>query len=107
MDILSRKEELILLAVWKLQDNAYGVTIRDHIKVQTGISIKFGAIYAPLARLVRFEFVESYDSEPLPERGGRSKIIYKLTEKGISALKRIQEVNAAMWAGLPNLTGEV
>ncbi len=107
MDILSRKEELILLAVWKLQDNAYGVTIRDHIKIQTGISIKFGAIYAPLARLVRLEFVKSLESDPVPERGGRSKILYGITDNGLCALKKIQEVNAAMWAGLPNLKGNV
>ncbi len=107
MDILTRKEELILLAICKLRENAYGVTIREHIKKQTGISIKFGAIYAPLARLVRLEYVESYESGPVSERGGRSKIIYRLTEKGMGALKRLQEVNAAMWEGLPGLTGEV
>ncbi len=107
MKILSRKDELILLAVWKLQDDAYGVTIRDHIKEQTGISIKFGAIYAPLARLVRVGIVESYNSDPIPERGGRSKILYRLTEQGKVELKRIQEVNEAMWDGLPKLTGNV
>ncbi len=107
MDILSRKEELIMLAVCKLQDNAYGVTIREHIKVQTGISIKFGAIYAPLARLVRLEYVESYESDPVHERGGRSKILYKLTERGMNALNRILEVNAAMWEGIPKLKGNV
>ncbi len=107
MEILSRKDELILLAVWKLQDDAYGVTIRELIKKQTGISIKFGAIYAPLARLVRMKYVESYNSDPLPERGGRSKILYRLTTSGKLALKRIQEVNSAMWSGLPELTGDI
>ncbi len=104
MDILSRKEELILLAVWKLQGNAYGVSIRQYINKQTGILIKFGAIYAPLARLVRIGLVESCNSEPLPQQGGRSKILYGLTEEGKGALKRIQEVNEAMWVGLPELT---
>lgn len=107
MDILSRKEELILLSIYKLQGNAYGVTIRDFIKRQTDISIKFGAIYAPLARLVRLKIVESYESEPVPERGGRSKILYKLTKKGLCELQRIQEVNSAMWNGIPNLSGKI
>ena len=107
MEILTRKEELILLAIYKLRENAYGVTIREFIKEQTGISIKFGAIYAPLARLVRIRFVDSYNTDPLPEPGGRSKIVYRLTKDGINALKRIQEVNSAMWEGIPDLTENV
>ena len=47
MKILSRKEELILLAVWKLQGNAYGVTIREYIEKMTGLKWVFGAIYSP------------------------------------------------------------
>ena len=104
MDILTRKEELIMLAIRRLEGNAYGVTIRELIKDQTGISIKFGAIYAPLARLVRLGFIESFDSDPLPERGGRSRILYRLTKEGMRALKRIQEVNTAMWSGIADLT---
>ena len=82
MKLLSRKEELILLAIWKLQDGegAYGVTIRKYIERMTGIAWLFGAIYSPLARLVRSGLVEARESDPLPERGGRRKILYWLTE---------------------------
>ena len=107
MEILTRKEELILLAIYKLGDDAYGVTIREFIKERTGISIKFGAIYAPLARLVRLRYVDSNNTDPVPEPGGRSKIVYRLTKDGIDALKRIQEVNSAMWEDMPNLTEKV
>lgn len=103
--LLSRKEELILLAVWKLQDGegAYGVTIRRYIEKMTGISWLFGAIYSPLARLVQHGLVESVESEPLPERGGRRKVLYRLTEDGKSALRAMRELNASFWEDVPSL----
>ena len=99
MRLLSRKEELILLAIRSLEENAYGVTIRDYIKNKAGISIPFGAIYAPLARLVREGLVESCTSDPVSERGGRSKILYQLTPNGMAMLDELEKVHAAMWGG--------
>ena len=71
MKLVSRKEEMLLLAVWAIQDSegAYGVTIRRYIERKTGIKWLFGAIYAPLGRLVDSGYVETYESNPLPERG--------------------------------------
>jgi PadR family transcriptional regulator PadR len=105
MRILSRKEELILLAIWKLQDTegAYGVTIRQYIERMTGIVWLFGAVYSPLARLVENELVEASESEPLPERGGRRKVLYRLTENGKDALRAAKELNAALWGDAPSL----
>ena len=106
--LLSRKEELILLAVWKLQDDegAYGVTIRGYIEKMTGISWLFGAVYSPLARLVGHGLVESVESEPLPERGGRRRILYRLTEDGKSALRAMRELSASFWEGVPTAIKE-
>jgi PadR family transcriptional regulator PadR len=103
--LLSRKEELLLLAVWKLQDaeGAYGVTIRQYIERMTGISWLFGAIYSPLARLVRSGLVEACESDPLPERGGRRKVLYRLTEDGKNALLSIRELSASFWKDAPSL----
>jgi len=106
MKLLSRKEELILLAVWKLQGNAYGVTIRGHIEKATGVKWVFGAIYSPLGRLVDNGLVEAYKSDPLPERGGRSKTLYRLTKYGKEALMAIQNVHSAMWMDIPPLKEE-
>ena len=105
MRLLSRKEEMILLAIWKLQENAYGVTIREYIEKVTGVTWLFGAIYNPLGRLVDMGYVDSYESEPLPERGGRRKTLYRLTQAGRKELLRIRELNAAMWEDLPSLGG--
>lgn len=100
MRLLSRKEEMILLAIWKYQDHndAYGITIRDYIEKKTGIRWMFGAIYGPLGRLVDYGYVESYESDPLPERGGRRKILYRLTSEGIKELEKVYKINAALWA---------
>ena len=97
--MLSRKEELILLAVWKLQEGegAYGVPIRKYIEKMTGVAWLFGAIYSPLARLVEKSLVEAYESDPLPERGGRRRILYRLTEDGKAALLETREINASLW----------
>ena len=94
---------MILLAVWKLQDNAYGVTIREYIEKMTGVKWLFGAIYNPLGRLVEMGQVESYESDPVPERGGRRKTLYRLTPAGKKELIRIRELNAAMWEDIPSL----
>ncbi len=106
MRLLSRKEELILLAVWKLQDNAYGVTIREYIEKNTGQKWLFGAIYSPLGRLVDNRLVESYESDPTSERGGRRKTLYRLTAEGKQALIEIQDVNTQMWMDIPPLRKE-
>jgi len=105
MKLLSRKEELILLAIWKLQDGegAYGVTIREYIERMTGAAWLFGAIYSPLARLLKNGLVEACESEPIPARGGRRKTLYRLTEDGKSALGAMKELNTALWEDAPAL----
>lgn len=103
MTILSRYEEIVLLAVWKLQADAYGVTIRELVSESTGKDVSIGAIYAPLHRLEKKGYVETYVGEPLPERGGRGKVFYSLTERGKKALLQVKEINDSLWAGIPNL----
>jgi DNA-binding PadR family transcriptional regulator len=95
---------MILLAIWKEQGNAYGVTIREYIERMTGQKWLFGAIYNPLGRLVDMGLVESYKSDPLPERGGRRKILYRLTTHGKDELIKVRELNSAMWMDIPPLT---
>lgn len=97
MKLLSRSEEILLLAIWKLSGNAYGVTIRDLVSDLTGHEWTFGAIYVPLDKLTQREFVRKFSSSPTGSRGGRSKCMYELTDEGKSALKEIREIQNAMW----------
>jgi DNA-binding PadR family transcriptional regulator len=107
MKILSRKEELILLAVWKLQGNAYGVTIREYIEKMTGLKWVFGAIYSPLSRLVKRGLVESTECAPLPDKGGRSRTLFHLTLHGQKALQQVRELSTSIWDDVPSFTEDL
>jgi DNA-binding PadR family transcriptional regulator len=101
--LLTRAEELILLAVWKLEGNAYCIPIRAQISTITGDKWSLGSIYMPLDRLVKKGYLKSYLSESTPERGGRHKRIYKLTDEGKRALLYVRQVHAEMWRDVPEL----
>jgi DNA-binding PadR family transcriptional regulator len=103
MNLLSRSEEIVLLAIWKLQGNAYGVSIRELVNVSTGYKWSVGAVYAPLHRLVKKGLVSPLKGEPLPERGGRHKIYYEVTPDGKKALHLIKCVHEAIWQDAPAL----
>ncbi len=104
MKFLSRSEELLLLAIWRLQETAYGVTIREKLKEITGKTWAFGALFVTLERLTKKGYLDSYLTDPTPERGGRSKRIYKLTHSGLDALIEIKKIETAVWADLPELS---
>lgn len=103
MALLTRTEEIVLLAVYQLGDEAYGVTIRKQIEDAIGMQFSVGAIYVPLERLGKRGFVTTTMSEPIPERGGRSKRYYQITPAGIRALQEVRQLQEALWAGVPNL----
>ena len=106
MDLLTRAEELILLAIWRLKDNAYCVPIHRYVTEITGEKWSLGSIYMPLDRLVKKGYLESYLSEATPERGGRHKRIYLLTVEGKGALKKVRVVHDRMWRGVPKIFEE-
>ena len=101
--MLTRGEELILLSVWRLQKNAYSVQIRDQIIGVTKKHWSFGAVYMPLERLEKQGLLKSYLADPTPERGGRSKRIYELTDLGTQALVEIKKIQENAWQGLTKL----
>lgn len=103
MKLLSRNEEIILLAIWRLKGNAYGVTIRDLVSEQTENEWPFGAIYMPLDKLTSKRYVRKFTSNPEAIRGGRSKCMYELTGKGKEALKEIRTIQNEIWKGISKL----
>jgi PadR family transcriptional regulator PadR len=106
MDLLTRAEELILLAVWRLKESAYCLPIHGQVSQITGEKLSLGSIYMPLDRLVKKGYLESYLSDATPERGGRHKRIYKLTREGLKALQKIRNVQDRMWQGISGLIKE-
>ena len=106
MRFLSRPEELVLLAVWKAKENAYCVPIRDFLNKITCKTWSFGSVYDPLNRLEKKGLLESYESSPTKERGGRSKRIYRLTPAGRQELGEIKALQQAVWKEVPDLSPE-
>jgi len=106
MDMLSRIEEILLLAIWKLGDKAYGISVREQVEQDTGAKWISGAIYAPLNRLKKNGYVRTVPATGSAERGGRPRIYYQLTELGMRKLASIQEVNRSIWMGVPDLKKE-
>lgn len=103
MRLLSRNEEIVLIAIWRLEDNAYGVTIRERVTEMTGQDWSFGQVYVPLDKLTQKGFVHKVLSEPTAQRGGRSKCMYTLSKDGKAALKEIRKVQDALWDGIPKV----
>ena len=103
MEILTKLEELILLSVWRLKENAYGTTIYKYIEEATGKKLSLGGVYFPLDRLAKKGYLTAYIGEATPERKGLSKRYYNLTARGIQALSEIKRVNEIMWTGFPEM----
>jgi PadR family transcriptional regulator PadR len=103
MDVLTRIEEAILLAVVRLEDNAYGVTIRQEVAAMVGKSYSVGAIYGPLDRLAGRGLLKTHMGEATPERGGRRKRFYEITPAGLTALRETKSLHEAMWSSAPAL----
>ena len=97
MKDLNLTEEMFLLTVWKLKDDAYGVTIRQHVSHETGRTFPYGTLYSALDKLVRLDYLKKSTGDPTPERGGRRKYFYHITEKGIQALKNALELKQILW----------
>jgi PadR family transcriptional regulator PadR len=97
---LGELEQLLLLALAHLGDDAYGVSIATLIEARTGRVLAPGAIYTALDRLARRGFVTSRWGDPTPERGGKRKRFYRLRPAGATALRETQEALARMARGL-------
>lgn len=98
MILLTRAEEIVLLAVYKLGDNAYGVTIREQIHGDIGHYWAFGVIYKTLKKMVDKGYVVKNAGDPVAEQGGRTKFLYEITGDGQKALEEIMTVQASLWA---------
>src|SRR6266850_3943387 len=98
-------ELMILLAILRVGENAYGVPIAREIEETGGRTVLLGAIYTALDRLEQNGLVTSSYGDPTPERGGRAKRFFKLTGKGLKSVKDTRKAFTALWSGIPELKG--
>jgi PadR family transcriptional regulator PadR len=99
-DYLGEFEHIVLLALLRLDDRAYGVTVRQEIQKRIGRDVSIGAVYATLERLQTKGYVKSFTGNPTPERGGRAKRFFRITGKGLAAVNRSQRALVSMTEGL-------
>lgn len=99
-DALGEFEHVVLLALLRLRNQAYGVTVRQEIHARTRRDVSIGAVYATLDRLEHKGYVKSRRGDPTPERGGRAKRFFSVTAKGITAVNRTQRALRNMSEGL-------
>lgn len=97
---LGEFEQLVLLAVARLEPEGYGVTLRQEIEQRARRDVAIGAVYATLARLEAKGLVSSREGEPSPVRGGRAKRHFTLTLAGARALAGARQRLARMWEHL-------
>ncbi len=103
MEVLSRADEIMLLAILRLKDNAYGVSIVKEVQQRTGKTLKLGGLWVSLDILAKKGLVSKQMGDPTPARGGRSKIYYTLTPSGLNALVRVNEFNRSLWKGIRDI----
>lgn len=102
---LGEMELMVLLAVVRLGDEAYGVPISKELLILAGREVALGSIYAALDRLEQKSFVTSSLGDPTPERGGRAKRYFRVTATGVRALRMTRGALTNLWSGIPVLEG--
>ncbi len=94
-------ERAVLLALIRLGDEAYGVSVRDELERRLGRRVSFGAVYTTLDRLAEKDMVSSRVGEPTAERGGRAKKFFRIEPRGLRALEHARKSSEAVWAISP------
>ena len=100
---LGEFEELVLLTIGVLKEEAYGVSIKQDIKERTGRNPSIGALHSALTRLEKKNFLKSHMEDATSDRRGRRKRYYALTSFGVKTLKEIYNMRAEMVKEIPQL----
>lgn len=100
-------ELMVMLALMRLGENAYGVPICHEIEERGGREVAVGSVYATLERLEEKGFVSSWLGEHTAERGGRAKKYFQATSKGRKEVRNTQRALMNLWNGLPELEREM
>ena len=100
--MLSRTEEILLLSVCRLQDDAFGLNIRKEVESMTGRRHRVGGIYVPLERLVGKGLLDTNAETGKAERLGRPRKLFSITPAGLRALSEVHSLSQSIWSGLPD-----
>ena len=100
---LTLNEQILLLSILRLEDEAYGVKLREMVCDYTGKDVAFGTLYNNLDQLIKKGYAVSFKGEPTAVRGGKAKVYYQITKEGIEALQAAKELQERLWDGIPGM----
>jgi DNA-binding PadR family transcriptional regulator len=104
-EALGHFELMVMLAVLRVGEDAYGVPVARELEETTSRDVFLGSVYAALDRLETKGLVSSSIGEPTAERGGRAKKYFKVTAKGLREVRDTQRTLVKLWKGVPDLQG--
>ncbi len=90
-------EELVLLTIASLGEDAYGVSIKEDIEKRSDRTISIGALHSTITRLEEKALIKSWLGEPTQERGGRRKRLFEITHQGKLSLHHVKEMRDELW----------
>lgn len=100
MKELTKLEELVMIAIWRLEDDAYGVQIKSKVKEIGGREYFYNTLYTTFDQLTKKGFITKHFGEPSAIRGGKRKVYFHITKKGRSALETSFKRHSRVWAGI-------
>jgi PadR family transcriptional regulator PadR len=100
LKFLSINEQIFLIAILWLKDEAYGVKIREKIKKMTGRAYTFGTLYNTLDNLAKKGYVTSRSVQILNQAGGNKRVYHTLTKAGLESLREARELQKSIWRGI-------
>lgn len=100
MKDLTKIEEILLIAIWRLKTEAYGVKIRQYVSKLIDRDFTYGNLYSALNQLTQKNYVIKFQGKTVPERKGRPRIVYEITPSGYESLRETQEMNELLWDGV-------
>jgi DNA-binding PadR family transcriptional regulator len=100
MKELTKIEEILLVAIWRLDEQAYGVKIRQHVSGVLGKEFTYGNLYSALHQLTAKKYVVKTLGESVPSRRGRRRIFYSVSPGGLEALQNARDMNDKLWTGI-------
>ncbi|NKB87080.1 MAG: PadR family transcriptional regulator [Acidobacteria bacterium] len=103
---LGELEQMLLWAVLRLDDRAYGLAVRDELEATAGRSVARGAVYTTLDRLVRKGYLESWLADADESRAGRPRRYFRITPDGQRALREARAAFESLWTGLEDAVEE-
>jgi DNA-binding PadR family transcriptional regulator len=97
---LGELEELMLLAVLRLDERADGAGVREELETEAERSVSVSTVYVTMMRLEEKGYARSWKGEPTGERGGKARRLYAVTPEGLDALEAARDIRARLWQGI-------